>query len=128
MLNSITANLMAESVSATKEFYQDMLGFSEVTSVPDEAGGLQFAIVQRDACLLMFQERQNLGEEYPCLATDKVRPGITLYIKVNDFAGFYAEVKGKVRVLHDVHTTFYGSREFAFADNNGYVLTIAENV
>ncbi|MDR1386636.1 MAG: VOC family protein [Propionibacteriaceae bacterium] len=128
MISSITANLMVESVTATLDFYENALGFARMVTVPDGADGIQFAIVGRDDQLLMFQERQNLGQEYPTLATDQVRPGITLFIKVDDLAGFYAEVKDKVRILADVHTTFYGAKEFAVADNNGYVLTMAENL
>jgi hypothetical protein len=39
----------------------------------------------------------------------------------------YNELKGRHKILCDVHTTFYGSKEFAVTDNNGYVLTFAEN-
>jgi catechol-2,3-dioxygenase len=40
MLKSITANLMVESVEETMVFYKEVLGFSELTSVPNESGKL----------------------------------------------------------------------------------------
>lgn len=126
MLKSITANLMVESVEETMGFYKDVLGFSEITSVPNESGKLQFAIVIRDGCQLMFQERTNLCAEYPILAAAATKPSISLFIMVGDFADFLASVKSRRELLVEEHTTFYGTKEFAIADNNGYVLTFAE--
>jgi catechol 2,3-dioxygenase-like lactoylglutathione lyase family enzyme len=116
---------MVENVEDSVDFYQKILGFSEVASVPNDQGALQFAIVARDDLLLMFQERTNLGEEYPSLATAAVKPSISLFIKVDDFEAFYQDLQSKTALLVEEHTTFYGAREFAIADNNGYVLTFA---
>jgi len=126
MFKSVTANLMVESVEETLRFYKETLDFAEVATVPNESGKLQFAIVARDGFQLMFQERENLGAEYPVLAADVTKPSITLFIMVDDFEAFYALVKGRRSPLTDKHRTFYGTQEFAITDNNGYVLTIAE--
>ncbi|GHU85313.1 hypothetical protein FACS1894198_2970 [Clostridia bacterium] len=72
MLKTITANLMVESVEDSLKFYKDVLGFTEVTSVPSENGNLQFAIVARDGGQIMFQERESFCGEYPILMADKV--------------------------------------------------------
>jgi len=117
---------MVESVEETLEFYKEVLGFSEAASVPDESGKLQFAIVMKDGCQLMFQERANLSAEYPILETDVTRPSVSLFIMVDDFDACHARIKGRRELLTELHTTFYGTREFALADNNGYVLTLAE--
>ncbi|MDR1066185.1 MAG: VOC family protein [Clostridiales bacterium] len=127
MYKSMTANLMVESVDDSVEFYQNILGFSVVASVPNESGKLQFAILSKDNLTLMLQDKGNLTEEYPILNTDKVRPSVTLYIMADNFDEFYHELKERHEILRDAHTTFYGSKEFAIADNNGYVLTFAEN-
>jgi uncharacterized glyoxalase superfamily protein PhnB len=118
---------MVESVDDSVAFYQNVLGFSVVDSVPNESGNLQFAILSKDNFTLMLQEKDNLTEEYPILNTDKVRPSVTLYIMVDNFDELYHELKGSYKILCDIHKTFYGSKEFAVADNNGYVLTFAEN-
>jgi uncharacterized glyoxalase superfamily protein PhnB len=127
MYASMTTNLMVESVDESLAFYRDILGFSVVASVPNGSGALQFAIMSKDAIALMFQEKTSLGEEYPLLAADKVRPSVTLYIKVDTFTELYEELRDGHGLLCDVHTTFYGAKEFAIADNNGYVLTFTEN-
>jgi uncharacterized glyoxalase superfamily protein PhnB len=127
MYKSITANLMVESVDASAAFYRDILGFSVVASVPGSGGDLLFAILSKDNLSLMLQERGSLSEEYPILSADSVRPSVTLYIKVDNFDELYEELKARHEILCDAHTTFYGSKEFAIADNSGYVLTFADN-
>ena len=128
MFKSITTNLMVESVDETVEFYRDVLDFSVTVSVPKKDGKLQFAIITKDNLMLMLQDRENLIEEYPVLNTLKVQPSATLYIAVDNFSGFYEELKNKHEILCDVHQTFYGSKEFAVKDNSGYVLTFTENI
>jgi uncharacterized glyoxalase superfamily protein PhnB len=127
MYKSMTTNLMVESVDDSVAFYQNVLGFSVVDSVPNESGKLQFAILSKDNLMLMLQEKGSLTEEYQILNTDKVRPSVTLYIMVDNFDELYHELKGGHKILCDIHATFYGSKEFAVTDNDGYVLTFAEN-
>lgn len=118
---------MVESVDETVKFYSGILGFAVAASVPKDNGTLQFAILSKDSSSIMVQDRENLIEEYPILSTPKVQPSITLYIRVDNFTGLYEELKGTCEILCDVHKTFYGTEEFAIKDNNGYVLTFAEN-
>lgn len=117
---------MVESVDKTVAFYQEVLGFDLVTSVPNEKGHLNFAILSKGSLMLMMQEKQNFIAEYPILSTDSVRPSVSLYITVSDFQETYEEIKSKTPILVDIHQTFYGTKEFAIADNNGYVLTMTE--
>ena len=127
MYKSITVNLMVENVDETAEFYRRVLGFSILTSVPKKDGGLQFAILGKDSLSVMIQDREKLIGEYPVLSTPKVQPSVTLYITIDNFTGFYEELKGKCDIISEPHMTFYGASEFAIKDNNGYVLTFAEN-
>ena len=46
---------------------------------------------------------------------------------VDNFEALYEEPKVKCGILCDVHTTFYGAKEFAIADMDGYVLTFTES-
>lgn len=126
MFTAMTTNLMVASVDRSIEFYQGTLGFEVAASVPGKKGELQFAIVVKDGLNLMMQERENLIEEYPVLGTDAVHPSVTLYILVDDFDGLYARLSSTGPIEADVHTSFYGTREFAVTDPDGYVLTFAE--
>jgi len=127
MFTGITTNLMVESVDKAITFYQDILGFSVVASLPGKYDGLQFAILSKDKLTLMLQEKRNFIEEYPILDTEKVHPSISLYIMVDNFDALYEEIKGKHPINKELHTTFYGSKEFAITDADGYVLTFTEH-
>lgn len=127
MFKSIVPNLMVEDVQVSINFYQKILGFSIITSVLNEQNGLQFALLAKDGFNLMVQERTNFIKEYPILDTNKVQPSISLYIQMNNLESFYDELKAKYTILSEMHTTFYGSNEFAIVDNSGYVLTFAEH-
>lgn len=127
MYKNITTNLMVESVDTSVNFYQEILGFEVVASVPAKNQELQFAILAKDSVTLMLQEKNNLGEEYPILATEKIRPSITLYITIENFEDFYIAIKKSYPIYTEKHTTFYGSKEFAITDPDGYVLTFTEH-
>ena len=123
----MTTNLMVENVQKSIAFYEEILGFSVVVSVPNKNNGLQFAILSKDSLMLMVQERSNLIEEYPVLNTEHVQPSVTLYIMVDDFDSLYEEIKNNYTINTVLHTSFYGAREFAITDTDGYVLTFTEN-
>ncbi len=117
---------MVENVGDTIEFYQEVLGFSVVTTVPGDNGTLLFAIISKDDMTLMLQDRGSLISEYPSLGTPQVQPSVTLYITVDDLDDRYTTLKARHEILSEIHLTPYKSREFAIADGNGYVLCFAE--
>lgn len=125
MFKSLMPNLMVESVDDTVKFYVEKLSFALVQSVPNEMGKLNFAIVSRGDCVLSFQLKENLVEEYHTLATNKISPSLTLFFTVDNIEQIYQELIPLVKIEKEMHTTFYGTKEFAFTDNNGNILTIA---
>lgn len=127
MYKNMTTNMMVESVDNAIAFYKDTLGFSVVASVPGKNSELQFAILSKDNLMLMLQEKRNFIEEYPVLNTLKVQPSVSLYIKVDNFDALYEEIKSKYPINTELHTSFYGAREFAIIDADGYVLTFTEH-
>lgn len=127
MYKTMTTNLMVESVDKAVAFYKDILGFSEVASVPGKNDELQFAILSKDQLMLMVQEKSTFIEEYPILNTPKVQPSISLYIAVDNLDALYDELKTKHSINTELHTSFYGAREFAITDVDGYVLTFTEH-
>ncbi|MBU5359468.1 VOC family protein [Enterococcus raffinosus] len=126
MYKNITTNLMVASVDASVKFYQEVLGLEVVASVPAKDQTLQFAILAKEAMTLMLQEKGNLSEEYPILAAEKIQPSITLYITVENFEEFYTTIKSNYPIYTEPHATFYGAKEFAITDPDGYVLTFTE--
>ena len=126
-INSISANLMVKNVNETVAFYKKHFGFEFFLDVPEGDGEKNFAIVKFGKILLMFQEERNFKQECPFMK--RFSPGdaaFTLYIDVDDVKVLYEKVKGKLKLVQDLHTTFYGSTEFGVFDCNGYVLWFAQ--
>ena len=127
MYTNMTTNLMVENVDRSVAFYTNVLGFAVSVSVPGKKDALQFAIITKDHLSLMLQEKNNFIEEYPVLATETVHPSVSLYIVVDDFVALYDALKACCPINTELHTSFYGAKEFAITDPDGYVLTFAEN-
>ncbi len=123
---NLTPNLMVSDVAATVEYYEKVLGFQTITTVPSD-DKLVFAIVKANNVMLMFQDEQSLKTEYPQLSKCDYKAGLTLYIHVDDVLQLYEQLKDKARIAKDLHTTFYGSKDFAIEDCNNYILTFSQN-
>ncbi len=125
MYVTITTNIMVNNVKETIKFYVENLGFQKVLSVPEDGDILNFAILSKDKISIMFQEKENLIEEYPTLNIRDIVPTFTLFITVDNVKALYDELKEKVQIAKELHQTFYGQDEFAIFDNNGNILTIS---
>ena len=126
-LKTLTPNVMVEDVNQTIEFYRDVLGFQVNVTVPD-TGQFDWASMKRDSVELMFQARSSLSSEIPAYADLPIGGALTFFIQMEGLQELYDRLKGKITIVQDLHTTFYGMREFAIRDCNGYVLTFAEAV
>ncbi len=124
-LKKLTPNIMVEDVNGTVQFYKDVLGFQVIVTVPEE-GVFNWAMLGRDDVQLMVQSRASLTEELPLLHGRAIGGTLTFYVDVSDVQGLYEQIKGKVTIVQDMHTTFYGAQEFAIQDNNGYILAFAQ--
>ena len=124
--NAITPNLMVHSVDETVKFYEDVLGFKKVMSVPPEGGPFVWAMVVHGGTTLMFQDKANMLEEYPVLKDKDVGGGFTLFAEVEDIDTLYKQLKDKVTFVKPLGVTAYGMTEFAIKDCNGLVLTLAQ--
>ncbi|MGZ9165996.1 MAG: VOC family protein [Anaerolineales bacterium] len=127
MLKKLTPNLMVEDVSQTLAFYQDILGFEAVLTLPETAP-FDFAIVQRDGVELMFQSRQRFSGNVPALAGSVIGASQTFYIEVTGLTDLYEQLRDKVEIVAHLHTTFYGTQEMYFRDINGYILSFSEAI
>ncbi|HNP24202.1 MAG TPA: VOC family protein [Panacibacter sp.] len=123
-MDSLTPNIFVKDMNATIAFYQ-LLGFNVVMSVPGE-GDFVWAMMVCGNVSMMFQTFESLAEELPEIRrTDG--GSLLLYIKIKNIRTFFDTIKEKVNVLKGLEKTFYGATEFSITDNNGYVLTFAED-
>ena len=128
-IQSLSPNLGVKNVDQTVQFYQDLLGFELITSVPAKAEKkpLDWALVQSGPVTLMFQQEQNLKTEYKNLDEHAVGGAFTLYFTITDFNAVYEKARTMSTILIEPHKTFYGAMEFALQDPNGYTLTLSES-
>ena|SRR5947209_5097329 len=126
-LKKMTSNLMVEDVNKTIAFYKDVLSFELLATVP-ETGQFNWAMMRRDNVEIMFQARASITEEFPVLKDRVIGGSLTFYIEVEDIQALYTRLQDHVTIVQEMHTTFYGTREFAILDCNGFVLSFAEGV
>lgn len=125
----LSPNLMVKDVRKAIDFYTGLLGFKLLATVPETSEGpLDFAIIQSDNFMIMLQDAKSLKEELPQLLGLDKGGALTFYIHVSDVQQLYDKLKGKVTLVKDMHDTFYGSRDFAIEDLDGFILVFSQQM
>lgn len=124
----LTPNLVVCDVAASVNFYRSVLGFQPGMTVPD-APPYVFASVVRDGVEVFFNDHKAVAEDYPPLVSRPIGGTMTLYIEVEGLDEILRGVEqAGGKIVMPVKTQFYGIREFALEDPDGWVITIAERV
>lgn len=123
-MNSISPNIFVKDINKTIDFYKQ-LGFNVVTSVPEQ-GDLVWAMMTCGNVTFMFQTFESLGNDLPVISRQN-GGSLLLYIQTIEIRKFFDQIKEKVKVVKELEKTFYGATEFSIEDNNGYLLTFAED-
>jgi len=123
----LSPNLVVEDVNKAVDFYRDILKFELHMSVP-ETGDLKWAAMKRDHVEIMLQARDSASRAIPLMENKEAGGSVTLYIEMENVVELYDAIKEKVVLIEDLHTKPYGMREFSIQDNNGFILTFAEEV
>ncbi len=123
-MESVSPNIYVKDLKATIDFYKQ-LGFEVTASVPED-NPVIFAMMVCGKVTFMFQTFESLADELPEVSRQS-GGSLLLYIQTKEIRKFYDQLKDKVKVIKGLETTFYGATEFSILDNNGYVLTFAED-
>lgn len=126
MYKTLTPNMMVADVNATVKWYQDNFNFKLANQTGSLDESLEWAVVKADDVQMFFQKEESLVKELPVLKGREIGASLTLYIKVQDVQSLYDSVKEKVEIVRDMRETFYGAKEFAVKDLNGYILVFSE--
>jgi uncharacterized glyoxalase superfamily protein PhnB len=121
----LTPNLLVASVERSLAFYVDTLGFERGMTVPD-ASPFVFASVTSGSIEIFFNDAATAEKEYPVFAGRPIGCTGTLFIEVEGVDALNDRLKPIVKIVMPIVTQFYGMREFAFEDPDGYVITFAE--
>lgn len=125
-LQKLTPNLVVRDVAAAMEFYRSVLGFQPAITVPEQAPYV-FGSVTSGSVEIFFNDHKAVAEDYPALTAKGVGGSLTLFMEVEGIEGILAAVKKSgAKITMPLKEQFYGMREFAFEDPEGWVVTIAE--
>lgn len=121
---SSTPNLLVSDMATSVDFYRDVLGFRLKESVPAEPPFV-FAWLARDGVELFLNDAKPVIAEF---ATLRAGHTSTLFVIVNDVEALYAQISGQARIVMGLKDQFYGTREFALLDPDGYLITFAQRL
>lgn len=124
-LTSLTPNLIVSNVEQSITFYRDTLGFEVQTTVPDFTPYV-FAIIMSGDVRIFLNSPEAAVTEYPVLGSRALGGTLTLFIEVTGIRDLYEQLKARVAIVMPIEVKWYGQTEFAFADPDGYVITLAE--
>jgi uncharacterized glyoxalase superfamily protein PhnB len=111
--------LPVKNLRETLDFYRGTFGFYEEWTWGALDGG-----IRRDELRLIFCEDPGYVKE---INNDTYH--FTLIWFVDNVDDVYKEFKEKnIPILRDIRNEPYGIREFAVADNNGYVIRVSEGI
>jgi catechol 2,3-dioxygenase-like lactoylglutathione lyase family enzyme len=126
----LTPNLVVADVGRSLAFYTDVLGFERGFTVPEQSPFV-FGSVVSGPIEIFFNERETAAKEYPAFAGRPVGLTGTMFIELEG-AGhierLHDRLKTAVPIVMPLVTQWYGTKEFAIADPDGYVITFAERV
>lgn len=123
-MDTLSPNIFVKDIDETIRFYKT-LGFEAVMTVPEQ-GDFVWVMMTCEKVSFMFQTFESLGSELPEILRQN-GGSLLLYIQTKEIRQFYNKIKDKVKVVKGLDKTFYGATEFSILDNNGYILTFAEN-
>jgi uncharacterized glyoxalase superfamily protein PhnB len=124
----LTPNLVVRDVTASMEFYRSVLGFQPAITVPDQPPYI-FGSVTSGGVEIFFNDQKMVAEDYPPLGAKPIGGALTLFNEVEGIEEVLAAVKkSAAKIIMPLKHQFYGMREFAFEDPEGWIVTIAERV
>lgn len=131
--SDVTPNLVVVSVERSLAFYRDVLGFSLVTTVPD-AAPFAFAWMKRDTVSVFLNSVESVREEHAELGARPIGGTATLFITLEAATtaegvdAMCAAIGSRARLIMPLKDQFYGMREFAIEDPDGYVIMFAQQL
>jgi len=127
IFKKLTPNLLVASVERSLAFYEGVLGFARGFTVPEQSPFV-FASVTGGAVEVFFNDAAGAIKEYPAFGGRPIGATGTMYIEVEGVDALHDRLKPTVPIVMPLVTQFYGMREFAIEDPDGYVITFAERV
>ena len=135
----LTPNLVVASVERSLAFYVDVLGFERGMTVPEQSPFV-FGSVTSGPVEVFFNDAASAIKEYPSFAGKPIGATGTMFVELDgspegdrgagapglNIDALHERVKSRAKITMPLVTQFYGMREFAIEDPDGYVITFAQ--
>ncbi len=124
----LTPNLVVRDVAASMLFYHNVLGFETAFTVPEQAPYV-FGAVRNDEVEIFFNDQKAVLEDYPALGSKPIGGSLTMFIEIEGIEELFRKVQQHgAKITMPMKDQFYGMREFAMEDAEGWVITFAERI
>lgn len=125
-IEALTPNVVVRDVQKSLEFYINVLGFKLDLHVPEQPPYV-FASVVAGNAVIFLNDQKSIPELTH--APGGIGFALNLYIKVSGIEDWHKKVEQSgAKIVMPLTTQFYGMKEFAFEDPDGWVLMFAEPV
>jgi len=115
-LERVRPVLAVTSIDETIRFYRDVLGFECVNRMDGWA-----ALCRDDVEVMISLPNAHEPFEKPTLTG-------SVYFNTTDVDALWVQIKDQASVVYPLENFFYGMREFAIRDNNGYILQFGQEI
>lgn len=132
-ISDVTPNLLVSDIDRSAAFYRDVLGFSQITQVPDQAPYV-FVWMQRGGANVFLNAQAAAAEDLPLWADRPIGGTASLFFAVEaettaaGIDALFAAVSAHATVVMPLKDQFYGMREFGILDPDGYVVFFAQRI
>ena len=132
-LTDVTPNLIVSDIDRSTAFYRDVLGFEVHATVPDQAPFV-FVWLKRGGVNVFLNSRESAKEDLPTLVQRQIGGTMTMFLMLEapttaqGIDALFGTVEPRAWVLMPLKNQFYGMREFAVEDPDGYVLIFAQPI
>ena len=117
-LTELGPMLWIEALKGTVDFYVNVLGFTR-GELNDEWG---WVLLSKDNVALM------LARPNEHTAPEKIGFTGSFYFNTDDVDALWEQLKDKAKICYGIEDFYYGMREFAVYDNNGYLLQFGQPI
>lgn len=125
--NTITPNLIVTDMEKSLHFYRDVLGFAVSQTVPEKAPFIFAWMKREDANLFLNQQMPPQPGQPDPLAGRAVGGTLSMYMVLEGIDDLLKIVeRAGVNPAIPLHKEFYGMKEFAVVDPDGYLIIFAE--